>query len=365
MSNSTQLARITPVRKEIPVPASSSPARGLRKGKSGLTRKQKAAIMVRFLLSEGADLDFRSLPDSLQAELTRQIGDMRLVDRDTLAAVVAEFAGQLEQIGVTFPHDLAGALTILDGRIHPRTAARLRSQAGVRQYADPWDRIRAMTAQALLPIFETEAIEIAAVVMSKLEVPHAAEVLSLLPGDRARRITYAMSQTGAVTPDTVDRIGLSLAAQMDARPERAFEDGPEKRVGAILNFSSTETRDTLLSALEGEDQDFAERVRKTIFTFKDIPARIASLDVAKVTRAVDQADLVTALAHAQTTEDAAVAEYILSNLSSRMADSLRDEISEAGTIKPKAGEEAMTAVIVAIRSLADAGELEMISDDDE
>lgn len=362
MSNSTELARITPVRKEIPASAAPVPA---RKRNSGLSRKQKAAIMVRFLLSEGADLDFRSLPDSLQAELTRQMGEMRLVDRETLAEVVAEFAGQLEQIGVTFPHDLAGALTILDGRIHPRTAARLRSQAGVRQYADPWDRIRAMTAQALLPIFENEATEIAAVVMSKLDVPHAAEVLSLLPGDRARRITYAMSQTGAVTPDTVDRIGLSLAAQLDAQPPRAFEDGPEKRVGAILNFSSSETRDSLLSALEGEDQDFADRVRKTIFTFKDIPARISPLDVAKITRAVDQSQLVMALAHAQSTENGDVTEFILTNLSSRMADSLRDEISEAGTVKPKAGEEAMTAVILAIRSLEDTGELEMITEDEE
>ncbi len=362
MSNSTQLARITPVREKVPVPAGAAPS---RRGKSGLSRKQKAAIMVRFLLSEGADLDFRALPDSLQAELTRQIGEMRLVDRETLAEVVTEFAGQLEQIGVTFPHDLAGALTILDGRIHPRTAARLRSQAGVRQYADPWDRIRDMSAEALLPIFENEATEIAAVVMSKLDVPHAAEVLSLLPGDRARRITYAMSQTGAVTPDTVDRIGLSLAAQMDAQPERAFEDGPEKRVGAILNFSSSETRDDLLSALEGEDQEFANLVRKTIFTFNDIPTRISALDVAKFTRAVDQSDLVTALAHANASEAGEVTEFILTNLSSRMADSLRDEISEAGTIRPKTGEEAMTAVILAIRQLEEDGELEMIIDEEE
>lgn len=360
MSNTTQLARITPVRKEVSANAVPVPA---RKGKSGLSRKQKAAIMVRFLLSEGADLDFRALPDSLQAELTRQIGEMRLVDRETLAEVVAEFAGQLEQIGVTFPHDLAGALTILDGRIHPRTAARLRSQAGVRQYADPWDRIRAMTAEALIPIFETEATEIAAVVMSKLEVPHAAEVLSLLPGDRARRITYAMSKTGAVTPDTVDRIGLSLAAQLDARPERAFEDGPEKRVGAILNISSSETRNDLLLALEDEDQEFASRVRKTIFTFKDIPARISPMDVAKFTRAVDQSDLVVALAYANQDNLGAVVDFILENLASRMADALRDEISEAGTIKPKSGEDAMTAVILAIRQLADAGELEMSAED--
>lgn len=367
MSNSTQLAQITPARKAVPAPVRDAQKVGAKKTarKPSLTRKQKAAIMVRFLLSEGADLDFTALPDGLQAELTRQLGDMRLVDRDTLANVVAEFAGQLEQIGVTFPHDLAGALMMLDGRIHPRTAAKLRKQAGVRQYADPWDRIRAMDAADLLPIFQEESTEIAAVVLSKLDVARAADVLALLPGDRARRITYAVSLTGAVTPDAVDRIGLSLAAQLDSQPERAFEDDPDKRVGAILNFSPSATRDELLSALEGEDADFAARVRKAIFTFDDIPARITPLDVSKITRGVDQPVLVTALAYASANDGMGATDHILSNLSGRMADALREEMAEAGTIKTKAGEEAMSAVVTAIRTLVDSGDITLISEDEE
>lgn len=361
MSETKQLARITPAKKEVSAPAVPSPQRR----KPGLSRRQKAAIMVRFLLSEGADLDFSALPEALQAELTLQLGDMRLIDRETLASVVAEFAGQLEEIGVTFPHDLAGALMMLDGRIHPRTAARLRKQAGVRQYADPWDRIRALDCAALVPIFEEESTEVAAVVMSKLDVPRAAEVLALLPGDKARRITYAMSLTGAVTPDAVDRIGLSLAAQLDARPERAFEDGPDKRVGAILNYSPSATRDELLAALEGDDADFAAQVRKAIFTFADIPARITPLDVPKITRSVDQSVLVAALAHASASGVQEAVDHILSNLSGRMADALREEIAEAGTIKPKSGEEAMSAVVTGIRQLEMSGEITLITEDED
>ncbi|WP_319823855.1 flagellar motor switch protein FliG [Thalassovita sp.] len=362
MNNATQLARITPSRKELP---SSGGTGAVAPRQSVLSRKQKAAIMVRFLLSEGADLDFSNLPDELQAELTRQMGDMRIVDRQTLANVVTEFAGQLEQIGVTFPRDLAGALMVLDGRIHPRTAARLRRQAGVRQYADPWDRIRALDASSLLPIFETESTEIAAVILSKLDVARASEVLSILPGDRARKITYAISMTGAVTPDAVDRIGLSLAAQLDARPDRAFEDDPEKRVGAILNFSPSATRDELLTALEGEDADFAARVRKAIFTFNDIPARIAPIDIPKLTRAVDQSVLVVALSFADATDGAEAANHILSNLSGRMADALREEMAETGPVKSKPGEEALGAVVAAVRQLETSGEITLITDEED
>lgn len=358
MTQTTQLARIKPARKSVPAAEMADPI-----AKPKLSRKQKAAIMVRFLLSEGADLNFSDLPEGLQAELTRQLGEMRLVDRQTLASVVAEFAGQLEQIGVTFPHDLAGALMMLDGRIHPRTAAKLRKQAGVRQYSDPWDRIRALDPASLVPIFESESTEICAVVLSKLNVARAAEILALLPGHQARRITYAVSQTGAVTPDAVDRIGLSLAAQLDSRPERAFEDGPDKRVGAILNLSTSATRDDLLSALEDEDADFAARVRKSIFIFRDIPARIAPLDISKITRAVDQAVLVTALAHASGSDDTETAQYILSNLPGRMADALREEIAEVGPIKVKAGEDAIAELIIAIRQLETSGTITLIPEE--
>src|SRR6056297_2315940 len=112
----TQLARLSP-------PRATRPAAAL------LTKAQKAAIIVRFLLNEGADVRLSDLPDALQGTLTAQMGSMRYVDRSTLISVVNEFATELEAMGLTFPHGMAGALTVLDGRISPQTAARLRKEA--------------------------------------------------------------------------------------------------------------------------------------------------------------------------------------------------------------------------------------------
>ena len=57
-----------------------------------LTRQQKAAIVVRFLMNEGADINLSQLPPALQANLTHEIADLRLVDRATLTEVIEEFA---------------------------------------------------------------------------------------------------------------------------------------------------------------------------------------------------------------------------------------------------------------------------------
>ncbi|QFT80534.1 Flagellar motor switch protein FliG [Roseovarius sp. THAF27] len=331
-----------------------------------LTRRQKAAIIVRFLINEGADVPLQDLPDELQRRLTQQMGTMRYVDRSTLADVVAEFASEVEAMGLTFPRGVAGALTALDGRISPQTASRLRKEAGVRQFGEPWEQVRTADTDDLLDILQSESTEVAAVLLSKLDVARAAELLGKLPGDTARRIAVAMSQTGAVTPDAVDRIGLSLAAQLHNVPETAFPDSAVDRVGAILNFSPAATRDDVLIGLDESDESFAAKVRKAIFTFVNIADRLNPIDVPKITRDVDQAALVQALAHARTAEDTrASADFILENMSKRMADALREEVEALGKVKPKDGEAAMTDVVNVIRTLEASGELQLIVPDDD
>lgn len=325
----------------------------------------KAAVVVRLLLNEGADLPLEDLPEELQARLTQQMGKMGLIDRTTLAAVVQEFAELLDGVGLTFPKGLAGALNALDGKISAQTAARLRKEAGVRQAGDPWSRLRALPVIDLAQMVEAESTEVAAVLLSKLDVDKAAELLSLLPGPTARRVTYAVSQTGSVTPEAVDRIGLSLASQLDLKPLLAFDDGPDARIGAILNQSPAATRDDMLTGLDETDGLFAAAVRKTIFTFAHIPARVGTRDVPKVIREADADQLITALAAATNDENAAARDYLLANMSTRMADNLRDEIGEKGAVKEREGETAMTAVVAAIRRLELAGEIELITPEPE
>ncbi|SHI82506.1 flagellar motor switch protein FliG [Shimia gijangensis] len=330
-----------------------------------LGRRQKATIIVRFLLNEGADLALSDLPEDLQVDLTQMMGEMRHVDRDTLAHELLEFAGELETIGLSFPRGITGALSALEGRISPYTAARLRKEAGVRQTGDPWKRLQNLAVEDLIGIIDSESTEVAAVMLSKLDVAKAAELLGNLPGEKARRITYAVSLTGAVTPEAVDRIGVSLAAQLDDIPPRAFSEEPVARVGAILNYSPTSTRDDVLSGLEETDAGFASAVRKAIFTYADIPQRVAPRDVPRVVREVDQTALVTALTFSNEGYEGLATEFLLENMSTRLADQLREEVEDRGTVVMRDGEAAQTAVVAVVRLLVDGGEIQLIEPQDD
>ena len=128
------------------------------------------------------------------------------------------------------------------------------------------------------------------------------------------------------------------------------------RVGAILNVSAAVTRDEVLSGLEQEDAAFAEEVRRKIFTYAHIPTRLSPRDVPKLLRVVDPSMLVTAL----TFGGAEVGDFLLTNISQRMAQSLREEMAERGPIRPKDGEAALSGVVAAIRQLEAAGEVSLV-----
>lgn len=345
----------------------SAPAGAPRAGTgvAGLSRKAKAAIVVQFLLQEGADVPLAALPEVLQVELTQQLGAMRYVDRATLRTVMEEFADELDSIGLRFPGGIAGALNALEGKLDPQMARRLRKETGAARHGDPWARIAALDLERLQRFALAESIEVAAVLMSKLDVSKAAELLARIPGDRARRIAYAVSMTANVTPEAVTRIGTSLVTQLEDDPPRAFATTPVDRVGEILNYSNSLTREDVLTGLEQTDQAFADAVRKAIFTFANIPERLEPLDVPKIIRDVDQAVIVTALAGAEAEQDRTAVEFILRNMSKRMSETLRTEAEDRGQVDTEQTEAAMSDIVAAVRDMAAGGEITLIRPKDD
>lgn len=326
---------------------------------AALSARQKAAIVVRLILGDGEELDLSSLPPDMQARLAHDMASMDLIDRRTRDAVIDEFCDKLEEIGVSFPGTLDGALDILGQSLSVDTTNRLRRMAVLTGNADPWDRIAALNVEQLGRLAESEAEEIAAVMFSRLPVQRAAEVMGRIDAGRARRIAYAMSLTGRIDADGLRRIGMALMQAIDALPVPALSGKPDEKVGAILNHAPSLTRDRVLEGLDQDDAAFAGEVRRAIFTFASIPARIEPRDIPRILRGIDPAALVKALAGARG-EDEATVTFLLGALSTRMADGLREEIAEAGKVTARDAEEAMTAIVTEIRRMESDGELFLI-----
>ena len=316
---------------------------------------------MRLLLGDGAIPALTTLPEITQTDLAVQLSRMAPVDQPSVDAVAREFAQLIEGIGLSFPKGIDGALDLLEGVISPTVSSRVQTLTSSDYAGDPWERVGTVDAAKLAPMVERESVELAAVILSKLPVSKSAEVLGLLPGGHARRITYAISLIGSVSPALVRRIGIGLAEELDTRPARAFSDGPIDRVGAILNSSPASVRDTVLDGLDTEDAAFAEQVRKAIFTFANIKDRVSPRDIPKIQQAIEPADLITATAFV-TGPDAASLEFILENISQRLADSIRTEAEESGKVSTADGEAALMRIVTVIRALEGQGEIFLVAE---
>ena len=133
----------------------------------------------------------------------------------------------------------------------------------------------------------------------------------------------------------------------------------------MLNVSAANIRDTLLSGLEEDDQTIGTQVRSYIFTFKHIPQKLQASDIPKCLRSVDKTVLATALAGAQQADMSDVATYLLESMSKRMADNLREDITELGKVKAREGEVAMKEIMIEIRRLIDTGEVDILQQSEE
>ena len=147
-------------------------------------------------------------------------------------------------------------------------------------------------------------------------------------------------------------------------PRPVLDGGPVEKVGAILNFAPAATRDRVLDGLDEDDAGFADKVRKAIFTWANIPLRIDPRDVPRILRAVDQPTLIKAMAGARGA-DAATVPFLLSALSTRMADNIREEVEGLGRVTAADAEAAMAEVVVAIRAMEASGDLFLIAGEDE
>lgn len=331
---------------------------------TGLNQRQKAAVIVRLLLDDDEVAGLDRLDSATQTLLAQEMAGMEVIDRNTRDAVITEFCDRLEAVGVTFPGNLDGTLAMLGQRLSEDSTDQLRRAAAITGKSDPWVRLCALPKDSLIALATSESVELVALMLSKLPVEAASATFLALPRERARAVAQAMSMTSGVTPAALQRVGLVLLQAAEALPKPAIPTPACDRMGAILNFATADLRDEVLEALDERDTEFADGVRKAIFIFAHIPARIEPRDVPKIVRELDQATLVRALA-APAEADAAAAEFILSNLSQRMADGLREEREALGKPRPKEVDEAMTDVINAIRRLQESNQLTLKLPQDE
>ena len=330
-----------------------------------LTRQQKAAIVIGVLGPDAAGPLLERLDETALRGFAEGMSKLRRVEPEVVEAIIAEFLDALEHAGTALQGGLPVARGLLERHVKEGTLMRILDDVDVPSIHNVWSKLNRVNEDALADFLKREHPQTAAVVLSKLSSDLAAAVLSRFEGDRARDVVLGISRAHSLSSQVIEAIGASvsrdfLAGQNADAPAR----DPAERIGSIMNFTAADIRNHVLERIAEGQPDFAEQIKRKMFTFEDIPERLEPRDATPVLRAVDQDVMLRALAGAGESAPEA-REFLMTNISQRMADQIRAALEDFGGIRRKEAEEAQNAVIMAIRDLERTGEIRLVQPDAE
>ena len=329
-----------------------------------LSRAEKAAIILGILGTETATPILEQLDEHCHRAFANAMARLERIDAETGAAVIGEFIAELETNEMTLTGGIDRAREMLQEFVEAKALEQILDEADRPTARNVWDKLVKVDESALTDLLATEHPQTAAVIVNRLAPDKAAAILSRLDADTACRIILGVKQAARLSPDVVHAIGQSVSRDFLSvhRPGERRRT-PADRIGAIMNYAAGEMRENVLGFLGRVEPELLADVRRRMFTFEDIPTRIEKRDITAIVRATPNEVLLPALAgaaeNAKTSRD-----FILANISSRVAEQIREELDEMGAIKLRAAEEAQTEIIRTIRNLQTEGVLKLIEVDD-
>ncbi len=329
-----------------------------------LTQAQKAAIIIGLLGADGAGPLLEQMSEPSLRSFAAAMSKLKRVAPELVQSTVHEFLYELDRMDHTVQGGLGRARDMLKQYVAEAALTQILDEVDAPSATNVWKKLSTVDEQSLAEFLTREHPQTAAVVLSKLNAEQAAQVLGRLDAERARDMVFGLTKAASLDPSVIEAIGHSVSEDFLANHRGgsvAFK--PAERIGTIMNYTTGEIRQAVLGFLDETQPELADAVKGSMFTFQDIQDRVEKRDVAAILRIVDQDQLLKALKGAE--ENApATQEFILSSVSSRMAEQIRESLAEIDKVKIREAEDAQNAVLRTIRELEAAGELKLLSLED-
>jgi flagellar motor switch protein FliG len=328
-----------------------------------LTKSQKIAAFLIVIGPEAAAEVMRQF-DNAQLELIcREMAELLVIDGDVRQSVLEEFSGV---VTVGLGAVLGGAeyaQVALEKAKGDYTASMILNRVAPQsRVVEGGEDIRQMDARQILNLVKSEQPQTIAFIVSYLDIPKAAQIIVLLPPEMREEVMERLGGMEETSRDIVNKIAKNLSRHMDKKsPQQGLHrSGGVKSAADVLNSLDKDTRNNILSRIEERNPPLGAAIRKKVFSFEDL-VRLSAVDLQRVLREVDMADLAIALKNSKEN----LVNAVIGSISKRAAESLKEDIAMLGPLKAKDLEAAQDKIIQAVRKLEEAEEITLDSGGDE
>lgn len=314
---------------------------------------QKTAIFLMAMGEEFTASFFKKTDEKIVRDIGMHMSEIAYIPPDVVGAVMEEFERKIED----------GAVISLSGKSFLKQVAdKSPGESAIKEIFRTIERgdrkthfaeLSNLPAQSAINMFKGEHPQTIALILSNLPQEKAAEVLSLFPDDLKADIAYRIMQIGEVQNEVIEDLDEMIRKEITGMgtDSRVKFDGLEALAG-ILNEVDRKTEECIISHIEKEDGDMAEKIRQKMFVFEDL-LKVDDKSFREILKSIGNEVLVRALK----TASEEMKQKIFKNLSERAAEMLKDDLDVLGPVRLKEVEDNQQQIIRAAKKLEAEGRI--------
>ena len=317
-------------------------------------RRKAAALLITLGKDRSADV-LRHLSDEDIERLTWEISAMGELRAEQRREVIHDFGEAAVARNVISLGGLEYAEELLRMALGEDKATELIDRLSASSPTVPFGFLRHLNVQQLVNFLSSEHPQTVALLLSFLQAEKAAQVLSAMDPELSADVAQRIALMDRANPEIVTEVEAVLRRKLSAVLQPARESQNVGGVDVLVNLlkhSSRMTEKTIIEALENNEPELADEIKKRMFVFENIAA-LDDRSIQRILREVEVRDL--GLALKATPDD--VKDCITRNMSTRAGQMLREDMEAAGPVRLRQVEEAQSRIVEIVRRLDEAEEI--------
>jgi flagellar motor switch protein FliG len=316
-----------------------------------LTGIQKAAILLIAVGPERASAVLKHFRYDKIELISSEIANTLAINPQMITSVYKEFLTLSNFHAAASSGGLQYAKTMLEKALGTQKSEEI--IRSLTSHNKPFHSIRKIEPKQIVNFINNEHPQTIALILSNLDPEQAAGILNLLPKEMQSDIAWRIATMERILPEIVEEVEAVLESRLSSIASKDFSSaGGTRDLVNILNNVDRGTEKAIIEAMEQEDPDLAEEIRKMLFMFEDI-VTLDDSSIRRIMREIDFKDLALALKGA----NEEVSEKIFRNVSQRAGEMLQEDIELLGSVRVRDVEEKQQKIVQVIRRLDEAGEI--------
>jgi len=316
---------------------------------------ERAAVLMMVVGDEEA----AAILQKLDPEEVRQLGTAMMSVADVseweMAQVLDDFTGRAQERSAIQFDPRPKLESVVTKALGPERASTILSRILPPEPNESISVLQWMDASEIAAMLEEEHPQIAAVLLAHLEPATAGQVLEMLPEAVQPQVLRRVAKLGPVTPDALATL-TALLERHSGQPRRVagVQMGGTREAAKIMSSVRKVTEQKVMPKLAKLDREVARAIEEAMFVFDNL-LELDDKNMGTLLRNIESDILVRSLKGA----DEAARNRFLSCMSSRAADTIRDEMEARGPMKLAEVLEAQKVMIAIARQLVKDGTIMM------